>query len=455
MKVFISYSTKDAAIANQVLENLEKNQLPCFMAPRDIRSGYVYAEEIMYGIDACDMVVLILTENSNQSAHVLREIERAVSIGKPILTYRVKDNVKLTRAMEYFLMSNQWLDRPTNGDDSVLVSAINGVPVAASVQIKNKKSAKKYILGAVALLAVIIISVGVTVFVMKKKDGKAGETEAVQKQEYKVGETVSFGKYLDEDIEWIILNINDTEHTADLISKDVLMFKAFDGAESGKFYYTNDGTSVSYGVQFTPQMLKEAYGDNVWEKSNLRTWLNSDEAAVSYADTAPFAAALTEKGLNAYATSPGFLTGFSEAERNRIVGVMNETTAYEIDENAIWSIGETKEWDSFVVTEKQYNTLDFVYLPSMEDINKLRMLGLPIWAEPSDAAIAKEDHNFYDVYSIDYGVKNSYYWLRDVNDSGQHKVCCITNGYNEMETEGLSACVDGVGVRPMITVKVE
>ena len=49
MKLFISHSSKDAKTAGEICKMLEKTGHKCFLAPRDIRSGHEYAEEIMSG----------------------------------------------------------------------------------------------------------------------------------------------------------------------------------------------------------------------------------------------------------------------------------------------------------------------------------------------------------------------------------------------------------------------
>ncbi|MCI9073497.1 MAG: toll/interleukin-1 receptor domain-containing protein [Lachnospiraceae bacterium] len=87
--MFISHSSRDAAIAGQICDRLEKNGLNCFIAPRDIRPGKEYAEEIVNGIDNSAAMVLLMSRNANGSPHVLREVEYAVSGGTPILVYKI------------------------------------------------------------------------------------------------------------------------------------------------------------------------------------------------------------------------------------------------------------------------------------------------------------------------------------------------------------------------------
>ena len=85
MRIFLSHSSRDAAIADKICEQLEKNGIKCFIAPRDIRPGKEYAEEIINGIDESAAMILLMSQNANSSPHVLREVEHAVSGGTPIL----------------------------------------------------------------------------------------------------------------------------------------------------------------------------------------------------------------------------------------------------------------------------------------------------------------------------------------------------------------------------------
>ena len=83
--IFISHSSSDAKQAEALCGYLEKRNKKCFIAPRDIRSGHEYAEELLDGIDNSYVVILMLSEKSNTSPHVLREIERAISKNIPVI----------------------------------------------------------------------------------------------------------------------------------------------------------------------------------------------------------------------------------------------------------------------------------------------------------------------------------------------------------------------------------
>ncbi len=110
--VFISYSSLDKTTADAICATLEQNGVRCWIAPRDILPGKDYAEKIIDGINSSRMMVVVLSSLSNTSPQVLREVERAVSKGIPIIPFRI-DNVVPSKSMEYFLSSAHWLDALT------------------------------------------------------------------------------------------------------------------------------------------------------------------------------------------------------------------------------------------------------------------------------------------------------------------------------------------------------
>jgi adenylate cyclase len=107
--VFVSYASQDAAVANSVVEALETAGLRCWIAPRNVVPGSLYADEIVGAINDAEAVVLVLSEHAIASPHVGKEIERASSKRRRIITLRT-DSAPLTRAFEYFLSESQWID---------------------------------------------------------------------------------------------------------------------------------------------------------------------------------------------------------------------------------------------------------------------------------------------------------------------------------------------------------
>lgn len=108
-KAFISYASRDTAIADDMCDALEGAGIPCWLAPRDVRPGDFYADAIVQALASCRVLILVLSEASIDSPHVLREVERASSKRRPIVAFRT-DTATLPAGLEYFLSASQWLD---------------------------------------------------------------------------------------------------------------------------------------------------------------------------------------------------------------------------------------------------------------------------------------------------------------------------------------------------------
>jgi TolB-like protein/Flp pilus assembly protein TadD len=107
--IFISYASQNAATAQKVCSAMEAAGFRCWIAPRNVIPGMLYADGIVHAIDESPILVLILSEQAIASAHVGREIERAVSKGHPVVALRI-DAAPLTAAFEYFLNQSQWIE---------------------------------------------------------------------------------------------------------------------------------------------------------------------------------------------------------------------------------------------------------------------------------------------------------------------------------------------------------
>lgn len=107
--VFISYSSEDRSVAEEISDLLDERGIGCWIAPRDLRPGHNCGEEIISGIETTDVMVLILSEHANQSVHVRHEVERAVSKGKPVLVIRVGE-AQPAESLECYIFSSECID---------------------------------------------------------------------------------------------------------------------------------------------------------------------------------------------------------------------------------------------------------------------------------------------------------------------------------------------------------
>jgi hypothetical protein len=136
--IFVSYASQDREAAFRIVGFLEQNGIRCWVAPRDVPPGMEYGEAIIHGIAQSRALVLILSDQSNESQFVRKEVERAVSKTKPVLPVRIRE-VKPSGSLEFFISSSQWVDAwksPMEQHLLPLVAAIKamGTPGAAAVQ---------------------------------------------------------------------------------------------------------------------------------------------------------------------------------------------------------------------------------------------------------------------------------------------------------------------------------
>src|SRR4051794_5093924 len=61
--IFISYSSKDKAIADACCAVLEAKDLRCWIAPRDILAGQEWSESIVLGIEQSRLFVLVFSSH--------------------------------------------------------------------------------------------------------------------------------------------------------------------------------------------------------------------------------------------------------------------------------------------------------------------------------------------------------------------------------------------------------
>lgn len=106
--VFISYSSYDKKIANNVCNFLESHNVKCFILPRDAEQGTEIGNQIKDALKKTELVLLIFSKHSNKSLRVQKQMELAFNQYKTILRFEI-DGSDPTGPMEYYLMNNQWV----------------------------------------------------------------------------------------------------------------------------------------------------------------------------------------------------------------------------------------------------------------------------------------------------------------------------------------------------------
>jgi hypothetical protein len=130
-QVFISYSTQDKNTADAICSWLERHNVRCWIAPRDITPGAQYGESILNAISNCSVMVVVFTEHANRSRFVGKEVERAVSKGNIVVPFRLQD-VLPTHSLEFFLSSDHWLDATSPPLERHLERLVNTIRILLS-----------------------------------------------------------------------------------------------------------------------------------------------------------------------------------------------------------------------------------------------------------------------------------------------------------------------------------
>lgn len=139
--LFISYATENADIAQYVVKQIENRGKKCFVAPRDIRTGFDYASEIVNGISNSQSVLLVFSSKSDKSAYVLREVNSAVSRNKTIIPLRI-ENFLPSEAMEFYLGPCHWLDAFPEVLDTHLTKVLAILDCMKGAEISAPKSVR-------------------------------------------------------------------------------------------------------------------------------------------------------------------------------------------------------------------------------------------------------------------------------------------------------------------------
>jgi TIR domain len=182
--VFVSHSHEDSSAANLLVSALEERGVVCWLAPRDVAAGGSYAESILNAIESASCFVLIYSQNSNVSSHVMREVERALKFGVNIIPVRFDDSTP-SKSLDYLLATVHWLSiAPDARDRSIVRAAEQILAVVAQSQSKGptreprvppvrataapvKPAPKKHLLGIAAGVALIVVA-GLIGFVVSR-----------------------------------------------------------------------------------------------------------------------------------------------------------------------------------------------------------------------------------------------------------------------------------------------
>jgi len=297
--------------------------------------------------------------------------------------------------------------------------------------------------------------------------GGGGESPPVTIAE---GAYIQFGNYTAENSEtsvittepiiWRVIKKQEIDATKEgeellLLADRIITMKPYDAKEPGNT--GGDG-------------FRDDYGSNYWGNSNIREWLNSNEATVAWTTQAPNAAnvwfhAPSGGAVNTYDTEAGFLTNLTAEERAQIVDVTHRTIVYNALDghdggDAAHGYNSTGVDESVSVapgnnynTAWYKNTIDTVFISSLGELADYVDGVLVHPSTETDYQIAYTTQQARDQSNYVGDPANDstalYYWTRDADPAFSCSIRYVSSG-GAVNSSGNGTHYGDVGVRPAL-----
>lgn len=100
-----------------------KHEIDTWMAPYDIPAGSEYAEVLYDALSKCSCLVLMLTDVSQNSQWVRKEVNIAITNGKTIIPVKLED-IELNSMMKFYLNDQQIVPVHVIDDNSAEIQSI-------------------------------------------------------------------------------------------------------------------------------------------------------------------------------------------------------------------------------------------------------------------------------------------------------------------------------------------
>lgn len=166
-KVFISFASHDSATATALCSKMEQNGVRCWIAPRDVIPGQDYAGLITHAIREADAFILVLSEASYSSAHVLNELSLAFDRQLNIIPYCI-DSSTPQDSFCYYLATKHRIN--STGDIDQDVNAILLALKQGRVHATPPAHASRSMTWAWCAAAVLVLC-GIALFTLKRTSG--------------------------------------------------------------------------------------------------------------------------------------------------------------------------------------------------------------------------------------------------------------------------------------------
>jgi TPR repeat protein len=128
--LFVSHVSEDRTAALEIVAELERRGVPCWIAPRNVEPGKPFDDEIAAALDRCRAMLLIFSEQCNESEYIRREVTVAGENQKVIIPLRIED-AQPRRGLRVRLSDLHWLDAVVARDGAIDELARRFAPAVA------------------------------------------------------------------------------------------------------------------------------------------------------------------------------------------------------------------------------------------------------------------------------------------------------------------------------------
>ena len=258
-----------------------------------------------------------------------------------------------------------------------------------------------------------------------------------------IGDYLQMGTYYGEPILWRCVDID--ENGPLILSDKILCIKAFDAS--------GDNTSGSHGRNIQNDDYRKKWGSNYWADSNIRDWLNSESNSVTWSCGNPpdkeHVRVVYTQGYNAYDNEPGFLTNFTQSEKNAMLTV-TQKSLLDCYEYGYYNENYLRENRYIYDCLQNYDTAyseevtDKMFLLDVKQVNNVyNNLGDYYKAYPTKECVDNSDYK-----KPDLKVDNMWhYWLRSPIPGNCGTLVLIVSNYLRY-VESQTVCRSEFGIRP-------
>ncbi len=289
--------------------------------------------------------------------------------------------------------------------------------------------------------------------------------EAKAEMNIQIGDYLQMGTYYEKPILWRCVDID--ENGPLMLSDKILCIKPMDAngtntsGSHGRGYYDIYSSTQGY--------YRQRYGSNYWADSNMRSWLNSTASAgnVTWLCGNPPDRDHVYNGYNNYADEAGFLSNFTQKERNAIKEVTQKSildgTEHSTGYPNVLNPNYHQASSSIDSVLQNYDTAfseqvtDTIFLPDVKQIYQTYQNGTVLGSDyyigkPTEECVKQ---NVNKAYPPKVGEKWNF-WLRTpLGDDNRGSMFRYVNSVGSVTTDSDGFNGSYVGVRPAFYLNLE